>query len=600
MDDLDDEGLRKRASVDISTSPTTQADEDDQPLEVEDGEDAQDDALDQEHNTLLGGKEKDGLAYSEDGGPAAEPIEGALSNGDMIDIWSWDQVGYLPQYFAVGILMQGLPSTVYGFFLGYLNVPSYVYATAVTMVALPWSFKAFIGMVTDCCPIFGLHRKPYIVLGWCIAVAALLTLSLMEVPPPYWCQDKDGRNIMRHPDDDKKPATPCNPDSATQGGVFAMVMMVAALGYMMADVAADGLTVEYARREPKAMRGTIQTTIYLVRTGGQVAAVVLVGFFMNRYEYNGSFPWGLSVNQIYGIMAIPAAIMIPLSWVGIKEVPKERHSTFKEYLASVWTLLSGKAMFFVITYQFGSSLVGSISTTAGGNVKMYWAGVENLQNQLFSLMGLALFALGLIIVKKFLLNESWRIMLATTTIGLVLIDSVFVFLTVFKVVRNQYFYLGETVLVEIPAAANFIVGTFVIVEMASDGTEGVVYGLLTTVSNLGGPFGRAIGNQIYGEFTPSLSDAQNYIEDEPSFRTVVAWSFVISYGLSFASLLFLFFLPPQKQETQDRKQNWPSSSNYAVATLVVVGVGFTYSLVVNILSMLPSTMCLQFAGGDGC
>jgi len=28
------------------------------------------------------------------------------------------------------------------------------------------------------------------------------------------------------------------------------------------------------------------------------------------------------------------------------------------------------------------------------DVKMYWAGVENLQNQLFSLFGLFLFALG--------------------------------------------------------------------------------------------------------------------------------------------------------------------------------------------------------------
>lgn len=32
-------------------------------------------------------------------------------------------------------------------------------------------------------------------------------------------------------------------------------------------------------------------------------------------------------------------------------------------------------------------------------------------------------------------------------------------------------------LVEIPAAANFIVGTFVIVEMASDGTEVLLFGI---------------------------------------------------------------------------------------------------------------------------
>ena len=47
-------------------------------------------------------------------------------------------------------------------------------------------------------------------------------------------------------------------------------------------------------------------------------------------------------------------------------------------------------------------------------------------------------------------------------------------------------------LVEIPAAANFVVGTFVIVEMADSGNEGLVYGLLTTAANLGGPFARAV------------------------------------------------------------------------------------------------------------
>ena len=100
-------------------------------------------------------------------------------------------------------------------------------------------------------------------------------------------------------------------------------------------------------------------------------------------------------------------------------------------------------------------------------------------------------------MRKHFLNFSWRKMLLITSIGLNLVDMPFVFLTIYNVIRNQYFYLGETVLVEIPAAANFVVGTFVIVEMAENGNEGLVYGLLTTMANLGGPFARAIGNLLY-------------------------------------------------------------------------------------------------------
>ena len=51
------------------------------------------------------------------------------------------------------------------------------------------------------------------------------------------------------------------------------------------------------------------------------------------------------------------------------------------------------------------------------------------------------------------------------------------------------------------------------VHVGQDGLEGLVYGLLTTTHNLGGPVARAIGNQLYGRFNPSISDSSNYIAD---------------------------------------------------------------------------------------
>ena len=166
--------------------------------------------------------------------------------------------------------------------------------------------------------------------------------------------------------------------------------------------------------------------------------------------------------------------------------------------------------------------------------------------------------------------------------------------------RDQYFYLGETVLAEIPAAANFVVSTFVIVEMAQDGDEGIVYGLLTTTYNLGSPFAQAISNQIFGLFSPSLSDSANYIEDKVSFRTEVAWSFVLSYLFAFLSLGLLPLLPRQKDEAQYRKHNWESRDAYAWTSVTIVGVGLFYSVAVNMLAMFPETMCLKIAGGSGC
>ena len=69
---------------------------------------------------------------------------------------------------------------------------------------------------------------------------------------------------------------------------------------------------------------------------------------------------------------------------------------------------AAQAFFYVLLFQFLTNLISSITTTAGGLVKNYWAGVQNLQNQVFSVIGSGLFAFGLWLVNKYLLNYSWR------------------------------------------------------------------------------------------------------------------------------------------------------------------------------------------------
>ena len=140
---------------------------------------------------------------------------------------------------------------------------------------------------------------------------------------------------------------------------------------------------------------------------------------------------------------------MPISWFFISETKCVDPMSFSAYAKLSYQLLKSKALFYVVLYQFLTSMIGQISTTAGGMVKNYWAGVQNLQNQLFSLVGNLLFGIGLYMVRKHFLNFSWRKMLLITSVGLNIVDMPFVFLTIYNVVRNQYFYLGETVLVEV-------------------------------------------------------------------------------------------------------------------------------------------------------
>ena len=165
---------------------------------------------------------------------------GSLVTGDEIDVYDRKHIGFILQYFSVGLIYGGLPATIYGVFLGYLNVPAYVYATTGVITTLPWSFKFLFGMLNDCVPLFGYRRKPYMAIGWSLCCAMLVVLYFCKLPAPFFCVDpRTGYYIKL--DALGNVAKPCNKRASEEGGKYAMLMCLAALGYVVADVAADGM-----------------------------------------------------------------------------------------------------------------------------------------------------------------------------------------------------------------------------------------------------------------------------------------------------------------------------------------------------------------------
>jgi len=91
-----------------------------------------------------------------------------------------------------------------------------------------------------------------------------------------------------------------------------------------------------------------------------------------------------------------------------------------------------------------------------------------------------------------------------------------------------------------------------------------------------------------------------FIEDTPSFRTLVMWSFILGYGFSFLSFGALPLLPAQKAQAQTWKRSWSSSRRIGYLTAGVLIASFTYAVALLLLTMFPATACLPIVGGDGC
>ena len=98
--------------------------------------------------------------------------------------------------------------------------------------------------------------------------------------------------------------------------------------------------------------------------------------------------------------------------------------------------------------------------------------------------------------------------------------------------------------------------------------------------NLGYPVASALSVTVFSEafFTPSLSEAANYLEDTPSFRRLVAASYLVSYACSLAALpLVCCLLPRTREDAQKWKKEMPRKAAFVVLALGVLVAGFLYS-----------------------
>ncbi|CAK5029946.1 unnamed protein product, partial [Aphanomyces euteiches] len=139
------------------------------------------------------------------------------------------------------------------------------------------------------------------VLGWAICGVCCLVMAILPFPAPYYGQP--GLSSLANLTAEQRKFI--NEGAPTSANLFIVLSMVASLGYVMADVAADAMVVQYAQREPAAIRGRVQTAIYFTRDSFTMVPMLVVAFCMNDYKYGGSFSWSIGPNVVYAGLTIP-------------------------------------------------------------------------------------------------------------------------------------------------------------------------------------------------------------------------------------------------------------------------------------------------------
>jgi hypothetical protein len=133
------------------------------------------------------------------------------SHDEQIDPLSNDYVGIIANYFSVGLMIGGSTSLLYPVLIVKAGATASLMTASYAIVMVFWSYKIVFGFLSDCFPIFGYKRKPYIVIGWLFCAAVLIALAREG-------NDVDPRNLV-------------------------VMFALANMGYVWADVASDGFMV---------------------------------------------------------------------------------------------------------------------------------------------------------------------------------------------------------------------------------------------------------------------------------------------------------------------------------------------------------------------
>ncbi|OQR93117.1 Folate-Biopterin Transporter (FBT) Family [Achlya hypogyna] len=512
---------------------------------------------------------------------------GALRDGGPPDYFGRDVLGLLSQYFCVGLLYGCLPNILYPVFTGYYHLTGAQYNSAKSLVGIGWSFKAFVGMFSDCVPIFGYRRKSWMMIGWTCCLGFLLVLCCMDLGQPYYLDPS-----VSSVDPPKRTAAQnatINSAAVEKGGLVAIIFGLATISYIIADVPSDALVVEYAQREPIETRGRMQSLVYTTRTISSMISNAIAGFCMNSPRFAGNFSWDFGVHTMYIILCVPCAIMVPMTFFVIKD-RKAPRIPLLTYCGQVWGLVKKRAMWQIMCFNFFYNLLGgNLSSTAATYVQLHWAKVENLNNQIMSIVSSLIFAAVIASIGRWGTHWNWRIVVATTTLSTACIDAIVQFCTFYDVLRDQWFYIGVPLAEQLPQGVLFIVTTFMIVELAEIGNEGIIYGMLTTVSNLPSSVGPIISNIIDSQFQV---DEATIISDTRFARDQVAYTYAIYYAGFVAACFTVWLLPSQKAGLHELQRHGGEFPIIGGTVLLVAFGVLVFTIVASILSMSPNTACL--------
>ena len=228
---------------------------------------------------------------------------------DPVDLFHVQNVAILCSYFSVGLVSSFISTPLNIYLVEVLDAEPRVQNTIGILQTLPWSLKLIFGFLSDAVPVFGMHRKPYLIAGCIVYSLSFLVYALLDT------------------------------NDAT---LLALAIFVGTLGLICFDVMTDTMCVERSKFEQEELRGQMQATCYSYRFAGGVIGALL-GTLVSNKDTPGLNLFYMNFSQVAFVNGmLPLVLIVPFLY-SLKETYTPRTRATNYGAIEMTSTFSGRA-----------------------------------------------------------------------------------------------------------------------------------------------------------------------------------------------------------------------------------------------------------------
>jgi len=491
-----------------------------------------------------------GFKYYEPLPPAG--VGGGSKTPDWLkDFYSLPNIALPMSYFCVGIALQLLRTPLIVYFIEDKNASPAEVNVLFTVMAVPWCFKVIYGFMSDCLPIMGERRKPYLIIGWVGYMVSNVILALAGDPSIEFCV------LM----------------------VFVMTSF-----YMLADVMTDALIVERSRFEEK--RGVMQGQGYIIRFFGSTIGAAIGAVVYNKADWEHYMP----ISTIFLLNGLFVVVFIfPFIPYMVELADECQPKSFMDQCGDLFKTVQLRAVWQPMSFIYIFNAM-QIANAAWMSFLVEGLGFRAWEIGILGVVASLMTWFGIVSYKKYFFDSSWRIVFVVCSSINVFIGLLQLCLTTGKNrewgIPDLVFALGDDGVQEFLIGIQFLPMCIMYLGLCPVGAEGTTYAMLTTFSNLAGTVAFDISTAL-----TAVWDVDEETLEKGDFQGIFKLSLLCTLVAPLP--LVLINLIPKNQIAQQELLKDKKPTYWAGAT-------FLFVMIATMLATFgESIYVVMFEGGGG-